>query len=208
MNINDVNVTAPYNSSIAFWSSFLEERGKIFHGFCEVEKHNGGLLYPGIALSSAKGQEALRILFFRVIEEYAESMDSSEKSHILEELADAMNYLLSIPFLDLKVVDVKRLAERIDMACWDLGTFEGSSTSLSELGSISFMFGMRVGDLLRNRTWTKNAQDVVFNGSAELMDILIEVLKLLIAPFHDFNELAWFLLAKHEVLKFRLRTNY
>lgn len=209
MNIHDVTVSeVPNSSSLGFWKSFMIRRNHTFSGFCEIERFNGGVIYPGIVLSSVKGQEALRMLFFRTLEEYSESLESTESEHILEELIDSMNYLLSIPFLDYQLMSENQVAYWMDRLCHDLGTFTGERPTFENLGRMTYIFGMRVGDILRNRAWTQNAQDIVFSGATILEEALLDAARLIMRPFHDFPEFAWFLLAKDEVLKFRLRSRY
>lgn len=207
MNIFDVKVDLPDESSREFWTRFMELRKTRFYAFCQVEILNEGLLQPNISLSTAKGQEAFRILAFRVIEELAEAVQAQSQPHQLEEMADAINYVLSIPYLDLSIISDTSILE----SCVFLSTqknFISSPLDFYDLGSVSYQLGVETGDYLRNRAWTKNAQDLYFVGARKLLECLQTILSVLFVPFKDFDELRWYLIAKDEVLKFRIRTNY
>jgi len=207
MNIHDVKVDLPDETLREFWTRFMDLRKKRFYAFCEVEVHNNGLVQPNISLSSARGQEAFRILAFRVIEELAESIQANSVEHKLEEMADAINYVLSIPYLDLSIISSTSVLE----SCIFLskpGNFLGSQLDFYDLGGVAYQLGVETGDYLRNRAWTKNAQDLYFVGARKLMECLQIILSVLFVPFVDFDQLRWYLIAKDEVLKFRIRTNY
>ena len=207
MNIFDVKVDLPDETPRQFWTRFMDLRKERFYAFCEVEVLNEGLVQPNISLSSARGQEAFRILAFRVIEELAESIDANSIEHKLEEMADAINYVLSIPYLDLSIISSISVLE----SCVFLSTsknFIRSQLDFYDLGTVSYQLGVETGDYLRNRVWTKNAQDLYFVGARKLSECLQTILSILFVPFEDFDELRWYLIAKDEVLKFRIRTNY
>lgn len=207
MNIHDVKVDLPEESPREFWTRFMQYRKTRFTAFCQVEILREGLLQPNISLSSARGQEAFRILAFRIIEELAEAVQARSVAHQLEEMADAINYALSIPFLDLSVISSTSTIE----SCIYLSTkknFIGSPIDFYDLGSVSYKLGVETGDYLRNRAWTKNAQDLYFVGAKKLAECLQTILSVMFLPFKDFDQLRWYLLAKDEVLAFRLRTNY
>ena len=207
MNIFDVKVDLPDETPRQFWTRFMDFRKERFYAFCQVEVLNEGLLQPNISLSSARGQEAFRILAFRVIEEIAEALQAQSIPHQLEEMADAINYVLSIPFLDLSVISPASTIE----SCIYLSTeknFISSPLDFYDLGTVSYKLGVETGDYLRNRAWTRNAQDLYFVGAKKLAECLQTILGIIFVSFKDFDQLRWYLLAKDEVLAFRIRTQY
>ena len=211
MNINDVEVRneeIPETSSEEFWENFMDLRKLRFHGFCAIENENEGIVQPQVSLSTAKGQEAFRILSFRILEELAEALNSHDEDHYFEELADALNYLLSIPFLDHDVVSVDKIVRILHLSALVEGAFKNDRLTAEDLGRITLTLGVQIGDKLRNRAWTATPQDFYFDGQTELLSGLQSIVKLIFASFIHFRSLAWYLIAKDKVLKFRLETNY
>ena len=146
MNIHDVKVELPEESAQEFWIDFVLRRKERFYAFCKVENLNEGLVQPNISLSSAKGQEAFRILAFRIIEEAAESLQANEPEHKLEEMTDAINYVLSVPYLDLTVIpDVSLLDVCIELSK-NKNSFIESHLDYYDLGTIAYQLGVETGD--------------------------------------------------------------
>lgn len=208
MNINDVTVTVPKGNISAFFNDFLTRRHDRFTAFCETEKKNGGLVAPHVSLSTVRGQEAFRILSFRIIEEVSESIDAEDVDHKIEEVTDALNYLFSIPFLDLRVVSVEAMVTLAVEKALAPQAFRSTSLDYYDLGYISFLLGMKVGDFLRNRSWTENPQDVYFSGGHALLSAIGDIMSILFTQFKDVEQMKWFLIAKDEVLKFRIQSRY
>lgn len=195
---------------------FLEMRRRTFKGFAEIEEHKG-LITPRANFNTPHGQEVLRMLMFRVIEECVESMNSKSRPHILEEAIDAYNYLWSI-----LVVDEGRLGNDLQVATMLYETFvdPAAATSLTwaeshipflshaDVGCVAAWLAGDVGDLMRNRAWMNNAQDVYFTGNRVLALAICRVSFCLYRLFSDWQEFAAYYIAKDAVLQFRLRTNY
>jgi len=185
-----------------------------FRGFANVE--NGrGFIKPEASINTSSGQEMLRLLMFRVIEECSESYMADDPAHIKEEAIDAINYLWAIPILDESRWPLTELADKLyrvflspvqaTRLTWPPVT---PGLTLYDLANVSLWLGGDVGDLLRNRAWMQNAQDVFFAGQTRLDLSIARVTISLYRLFSGWDEFARFYYAKDAVLDFRLRSHY
>lgn len=210
MNINDVIVEVPdgwEQPTPEMILSMLERRKRIFRGFCQLEATQG-FLAPPIALSSSKGQDSVRILTTRVLEEILESLDSSLPDHVLEELIDALNFLLAIPCLDDEA-PLDLLASKMSEVVWPYPKvrpgqdYTGAPALEAYLIHLSALL-----ESLRNRAWQKRSQSLYFDGWLPLINFVTYVWKAITEEFDTWDHFCWFYLAKEAVLQFRLDTNY
>lgn len=188
---------------LATWTEMMSRRSERSKGFSKVEAEKG-FLTLGHPFSSTRGQEILRICLYRLIEEWAESFMAQDRKHILEEQIDAFNYLATITLL-----------EDPDALEWGAMIFHSAAKArwadderipytthhlVLECG--------KIGDILRNRSWMHNAQDIYFGGRYELHACLKRIAQMIMSYFPTWEEFWRFYIAKDEVLAFRIRSNY
>jgi hypothetical protein len=193
-------------SNLDSWSYLWSLRKKTWTGFAEIEAKKG-IVAPKISLSTSHGQEVTRVLLFRILEEASEALLAEERPHLLEELIDAVNYLMSMFLIDdERPEDDWQLNVLFDTAVqqvdWD------SELSIEDLGEITIMLGGVLSDKLRNRAWMNHSQDFYFSGRKLFQTILTETFARLLSPFKNFEEFMKYFIAKDMVLQFRLRSNY
>ena len=193
----------------------LKTRYETALGFCELEKVKG-FIQLGTDLGSSKGQEMLRLLMFKTIEEVAEAIQAADEDHQKEELIDALNFLLEARLLEVTSIDDPLFSTdgvpRIMYTAWiTVHEYPASNyfyiPTKDDLGEIAYSLGL-VGDRLRNRSWMHNPQDIYFTGRKALDSTLINVLLIIFQCFEDWTEFYQFFKAKDNVLRFRLRTKY
>jgi len=192
-------------SSTKSWQYLWDLRDKTWKGFAAIEEHKG-IVKPRISLSTTHGQEVTRVILFRILEEGAESLLAEDRHHHLEELIDAINYLMSMFLVD---------DERKNW--WELNVIMNTATeqvswdeefNLESLGNCSLLLGGVLSDKLRNRAWMHNSQDFYFSGRKIFNSVLGQVFGELVSPFKHFEEFVTYFIAKDKVLQFRLESNY
>lgn len=200
-------------SSIDTWKNLVDLRAATFQGFAEIEQHNG-FIKPTVTFHSARGQDTIRLMGYRVIEELTESARAGDSiEHRLEELIDAFNYLISIPLLD--PVTVKR-----DQLVLELSDEVDHNELIDRWGNLDWFltdggYGWIVqeltwvlGDTLRNRAWMNHAQDLYFSSGRPLLNVIGNIGGTIISCFENWEQFYRYYLAKDQVLQFRLRTKY
>lgn len=184
-------------------TALLSMRRASFAGFAAIEQRNRGIITPNLALSSAQGQEAARVLLLRVLEEMMKSHGSSDPHHTKEELIDALNYLWSLScFAD---VPPTRAISAISAGLEDAGWGNPASTR-----DLNILLGYMDPFLqkLRNRTWQRSPQSLYFDGIFELERLLDYGTSFIAMGFPNYDVFATYFIAKDHVLQFRLRTGY
>lgn len=206
------------------WEILLDYRQDTFLGFLRVEEANGGI-QSNVSLSTKQGQESVRMLFARTLEEYFEARSSGTKQHFLEELIDALNYGMSILFLESRPTEMKKVAEALSTEflkaqdSWDghcVAWFADSDQVSLEVickWEENLLGLAEESDLmlssLRNRAWQESVQSPYFDGWPQLV-AWVAVLALLIFELFDFDwdSFVQLFVAKDKVLQFRLRSAY
>lgn len=190
----------------------LELRKATFTGFAALEKDQG-FITPTVNFSTSKGQEMLRIMLFRVIEECVESFESVDPNHIKEEAIDAMNYLLSALMLDHTLFPAHRLADH--MLLWSKEVYEPSNLyrlnqplTEHDISAISICIGGKLADTFRNRAWMNRAQTTLFEGYYAFVEAAKLIMGKLFTTFSSWEEFYTFFVAKDKVLQFRLKSRY
>lgn len=205
MNIQDYwpSQPEPFTSSEDQWSKLIEMRRQTFMGFAAVEAMHAGVVKPKVNFATVQGQEAIRMLCFRTLEELGESYLSEDKDHYYEELIDAFNYLLSLFCLEGNTpADLPRFLN--DIASELAGI--PPKMDLMWLGEVTVQLGGVLGDYLRNRPWMHNAQSTYFDG--DLIKLIGPTLEAILCLFPDFDLFYRYFVAKDSTLQFRLRSNY
>lgn len=207
MNIRDYWPTFPEVKEVGpAVNSMLNLRRDTYTGFARIESEKG-FLKPHCSIHTSQGQEMVRLLCFRVLEEIAESIEASDPDHVKEEAVDAMNYLLAILVLDPEAFSPERYNVLLTEAVQDIRQW-GQKLSTEDLGRITYNFGSKLGDFLRNRSWMNNTQDPYFSGFDVMETLITETAKLLIATSESFDEFYRYYVAKDSVLQFRLKSKY
>lgn len=193
----------------------LQLRGDLFGAFCQRETHNGGI-DPSHSLSIPKGQENVRVLFARTVEELLEARDSTERDHFLEELIDAINFGTAIVFLNHgSGVLLDQLADELQ----GLLEMKHYPVPVPASGPIDLrVFDIRIIRILqafsplleklRNRAWQNGAQHPYFLGSRQIQIAIRALWAEVMACFDSPEDFIRMYLAKADVLKFRLETKY
>ncbi len=209
MNIRDYwpTQTDKFENTPATWKFLLELRRSTYAGFAGLEKTKG-FLQPKASINSASGQEMVRILMFRTLEEISESYLAEDLDHIREEAVDAMNYLLAVHAIDPVNVPEDQLIETLMKAADRPDNYWNVKPWRERIGEITILVAGELGDVLRNRSWMNNAQDTYFSGQTVLHRVFYEVAEMLMITCVDFDQFVRYFIAKDEVLKFRLRSNY
>lgn len=184
-------------------------RGHTFYGYCHIETQNGGI-DPSISLSLPRGQDQVRLLFARTVEEILEAYHSEERTHFLEELIDAINFATSLLFL----VDFHR-EEVQDQACSLLDhALEVAKYGTRDRLHIPEMLMQTTRAMhpllesLRNRSWMNHSQHPYFQGHRDLLDAVYMVWLNVLPFFESSDHFRQFYVAKDRVLQFRLATKY
>lgn len=214
MNVNDVDYVVPSHlkdeSSVQAWLHLLSLRATTFQGFCEVEVTKGLLEFP-TSLSLARGQDVVRMFTTRAIEELMEAFASTERTHYLEELIDCLNYLMGLLFLEGKLAPgmAENIARALHQASHETEYWGKSHDAVPShtLWHITKSLA-RLLEKLRNRSWQHRAQDVVFTGYPELIDVVVRGVTCLLPYFNNWEEFFELFIAKDAVLQFRLRSYY
>ena len=191
----------------------LAERQQVYQGFAALEADQG-FLKPEMSLVTKAGQDGLRLLWARAIEEVLEATDAHDRHHILEELIDALNYFLAMYVFDPKM-DLAELAEQIQAQIWQIYRTEANlQTTTRALWTAKDVLDTALGgansvlERLRNRSWQQSVQSSYFDGTNELQTYIVNVfyvIRLVFATNEEFFRYYW---AKHEVLIFRLGSGY
>lgn len=187
--------------------TLLSLRGDVFHAFCQRESCNGGI-DPACSLSMPKGQENVRVLFARTVEELLEARASEERDHFLEELIDAINFGTSILFLNHNNETLlPALSDSIDnlfgMKHYTASEFPFDTRIIRILDAFSPLL-----EKLRNRAWQNGAQHPYFMGSMQIRQAIYVLWAEVIACFDSPEDFKRMYMAKHDVLNFRLKTKY
>ena len=179
-------------------------RRMTFMGFVKVEQTRG-FMKPNASISSSHGQEMVRTLLIRGLEELGEADEANEETHVKEEAIDAINFLMSILIFDPSL-DPRPMNQAF-LAGWDFDPDRPFMTREALLYILEASFPLLAK--LRNRAWQNNPQSTYFDGYLELCDFANEVGFLASMAFgHDWPDFVSYFLAKDKVLQWRLKTKY
>lgn len=196
-------------------ADLLRIRSEIFLAFCNRECQNGGI-DPTQPLSIPKGQEHVRVLFARTVEELLEARESIERDHFLEELIDAINFGTSIAFLNHgSGTMIEQLAHELQTLL-EMKHFPPPPTqegpvdpAFFDLQIIRILTGFSpLLEKLRNRAWQNGAQHPYFMGGRQIQIAIRCLWAEVIACFDSPEDFIRMYLAKADVLRFRLVTKY
>lgn len=225
MNITEyMDLVLPPPLTLAAVRELIVRRRDTYTGFAEIETSRG-VLQPSVSLNTSRGQEMLRVLFFRVIEEAVESYMADDPMHVKEEAIDAINYLWSTLIIDparfsidsaaqiiydvfARGVEVTHVTSLQPFGAGGYSVYHNYTLDHEDLGQIAIWVAGDVGDLMRNRAWMTNSQDIYFQGTEQLKIAVQRVTARLSEVFSNWDEFYRYYVAKDEVLKFRLRTHY
>lgn len=197
----------------------LLRREQTFTGFCQIEQNQGGL-NPSENLSGTRGQECIRIIFARVLEELTEAADANDPQHFMEELIDVVNYATSMIFfkysgrqevIEEVIAGIDHLfSEKKISGCLSPTHFSGihqHPVYTRTIPSICLAFSELLAKL-RNRSWQNGSQHPCFMGQMELVNAVLTVWSEVFEYFPNRMSFLELFLAKDMVLQFRLQSNY
>ena len=180
-------------------TALMRVRAKTFMGFMERE-HNKGIMFAPFDLRTPKGQDVARLLFWRTIEEYAESLNSVDIEHRLEELIDSFNYISAALLFAQGFESQLTVDELRPYWIGEVPTYERLGLLALELSNVTETF--------RNRAWMENSQSNYFDGLQQYRNSILFAMRYCCRAFKDWNEFWRYFMAKDAVLQFRLRSNY
>lgn len=197
-------------NTIAAWSEILIQRKEVYAGFCRIEEQHG-FLTRSASLATSQGQEMIRILTMRMIEEILEMMHSGDPRHVKEEVIDAFNYGIMVALLDSSITasmwsDLLRKC-RSGFEHDLRGVMSGPSFEQAAfMGLLDQLHSML--EKLRNRAWQNRSQSTYFDGWPQVLDFAEYLVAYIAIFFSDWEEFVSFYLAKQSVLTFRIETKY
>jgi len=202
-------------------TSLLRRREEVYHSFLMVEKSRG-FLSPVMSLSHSTGQEGVRILIMRMLEELLEARHAHVTMHAWEELIDAVNYLWSIPIgfvqidqsaaSDFIIQGLReafpdpppRKAEIEEVLRIARDQPQSLHLSLEHVGDVLHEFL----ETLRNRAWQNSPQSLYFDGLPQVFKMLCELSRHLAQQFPSSGVFFCLFEAKELVLRFRISSQY
>lgn len=194
------------------WRAILALRASTYRGFAKVEEIHG-IVHLNIRLDTAPGQDVLRTMVMRGLEEMLESADSVDPDHRLEELIDALNFFLNLGVMD-QTIDREKLVNDLGAQYYGFGTADPHSPSfvwtldintaiLTILTSAAPMLAR-----LRNRSWQNSPQSTFFDGWPETCRFLSTCCFQILLLFPSWESFVRYFLAKDRVLQFRIQSRY
>ena len=191
--------------------AIVKLRDKTFRAFASIEKNNG-FIRPSVSFSTSQGQEMLRIMLFRVLEEVIESSESKARLHIQEELIDALNYFMSALMIDhhyftIDQVSALTFTTIMNHSTWlEPGTIE--PPTYYNIYRVSYLICGRMAETFRNRAWMNQTQQSFFHGYLNAAECYTEFLSFILDYFSSWEEFHRLFVAKDMVLQFRLESKY
>lgn len=215
MNIHDFwdGVIPDPEPSLETVQEALRLRRSTYRGFAELENHYG-FLTPETDLAGSAGQEMVRILLLRGVEELLEAQNSSSFSHFREEVIDSLNYFWTLGILDPKKIRERVLAENLLQSillvryCPEDETLPSLRRRVREGWGDILEAAHPLLESLRNRAWQHQSQSLYFDGVPALLQFLRRTTRQLLEYFPSWEEFHRYYLAKDRVLQFRLRSRY
>lgn len=216
MNVDDINgdVIPTDFSQKDRLDLIFERQHALMEKYIPIEVKNG-LCHTQdcpVDLNDKYGQARLKDFFWRCTEELTEACEANRihpelRNHVLEELADALHFLVEAHLLagitPTHIIDFKgycklgRLVEYSERDALEHGCFE-----------VIYWLGC-ASNCLKNRPWKNNHQLI---DAGKFRRYLVKTLPLLISVFvgqgMDADEIFRMYWKKSEVNKFRQRSNY
>ena len=217
-------------------TNLLTRRRAIYAGFAKIEEMNSNSQRVWVNLHGKQGQDYARALWARGIEEVLEATESRSRAHMLEELIDALNFVLSLVIMSPEIyrrlqnetnnqLGEMSLVERMyywpntyRAACFKGTMVDRKSTDelpdpwpkITDMVFSRWLesFSTKWLSTLRNRSWQHSVQSAYFDGTNELLDLAGFFLIFVLQYFKSWEEFACYYIAKEAVLTFRLETNY
>jgi len=197
--------------SIETVNELLVKRNLTFLAFASIENQKG-FVKPTVSFSSSQGQEMLRIMLFRTLEEVVEASEAKANNHVLEELIDALNYLMSALMLDQEYFTIERMTELtydiLNNQRWITFVPEDIVVSDHSILYILHLIMGRMAETFRNRAWMNQTQQTFFHGYEEAGQVYQRILHTFLVHFDSWETFYKFFVAKDNVLQFRLNSKY
>lgn len=214
MNVLDVMPTEdqiPQVIGLEECTQLMALRHQRFTMLTYIETNRRGFVRNQADISTTEGQEMLRILMQRTLEEAGESFESIDGVHRKEEVIDAVNFMWAGFLLDPHLFTIRQVAQllnrSITLAILSHGWLD-APLDYRDLGMLTYELTTRIGDYLRNRPWHQNAQDQYFAGRQAMIMVWMNTMKVLFKVFKSPEEFWAYFIAKDKVLEFRIQTQY
>lgn len=197
----------------------IRRRHATFCSFAEIEERRG-FVRPAVSFSTSQGQEMLRIMLFRVLEEIIESHTAHTTNHIQEELIDALNYFLSALMIDHEMFDHDTVAlmfyeitlqyfdRRTNHSDDDYDLFTCMPPNQVDIYKLTKGICGDLAETFRNRAWMNQTQQTYFHGYDQVRLIFKLFMNTILPSFYDWQNFYTMYIAKDEVLQFRLSSKY
>lgn len=190
-------------------------RYETFCGFATIEATKG-FVKPAVSFSTSQGQEMLRIMLFRVMEEIIESHNAISVNHIQEELIDALNYMLSAIMLDVNLFSQETVTDMFYKACYDFileypyksKNWTCHSPNASEVYHLTKAICGDLAESFRNRAWMNQTQQTYFHGFPIVVEVFRKFMMIILKSFENWDNFYRMYVAKDMVLQFRLQSKY
>lgn len=188
----------------------ITTRMAVFTRFGELEVTNRGRAQIFMPLWSKAGQDVARNFLMRSLEEVMEAADSLDPDHVKEELIDSLFYLISIWVMDPGLNPTEDLPDFLTSVFNEIPSVSwGQGAKVTYHFSEEFLWAMsRFLETLRNRTWQRSVQQPYFNGLDSFKILIWTWMREYLPLFDSEDQFFAFCKAKHQVLIFRLDTNY
>lgn len=208
MNVIEFMTEAEVLLSESSPATFIHRRRKTFLEFLRIESQNGGVIHPPHLriIMTRQGQETVRVLLSRVLEEYIEALEAADPLHLKEEVIDSYNYLLSVMFYTTEDADqmfsqLYKFPELADQK-------NGGRYLLEKLPELMVALGDFL-KLLRLRPWQLTVQEEAGKRVEEgFIHFFLKAQEILLAVFESQREFEKLFLAKDLVLQFRIESHY
>ncbi len=203
MNIHDIK-DIPHPKPEDYLHVIWERQTYLLEKYKEIE---GIPDYP-FDIDSAEHQIWIKDFLWRVVEEIAEAYEADiegNRAHIVEELADALHFIIEIMILC-----------GVEPHSWDLGTvarnatlcMDDTTTLEGACFEVCYMAGL-TGNTLKNKKWKRTSMQTDIHKFTALLQTTFEkVIGTFITMHLTIEEIFVFYFKKSEVNKFRQRTNY
>lgn len=206
-NVNDFE-TLEYPQDLL--KSIFDHQHALAEKYIPIEKSNGLCLYDKIPadIDDSKAQARIKDMSWRCIEEVAEAYEAYENGetiHFLEELADALHFLVE-KYLLCGFYPKRTLEDYFNLALTGIPQ-DGRMDAL--VGQFTVACGLTC-NCLKNKPWKQSQMLTDHNKFFKLLEVEFGQFIVLCrhAGFEDARSLYDMYIRKNQVNQFRQRSNY
>jgi len=203
MNIHDIK-DIPHVESKDYLNVIWERQTSLIKKYREIE---GLPAYP-LDIDNAEHQVWIKDFLWRIVEEIAEAYEADSMSnnfpHVIEELADALHFMVEIMILcgvEPRSWDLTEIVEEI------VGD-EVRMPFHNSCFSVCYRAGL-TGNTLKNKKWKQTHMQTDANKFTALLQTTFDkVIGVFVSMHVSADEIFICYFKKSEVNEFRIRTNY